>query len=571
MNAVETKTQASIARKTTPFFSKERGQDFFQAKRSDQPFFAKVKSTTPTIQTKLTIGQPNDPYEKEADAMADQVVERLSGKETVQTKPLDLSHSITPFVQAKCAGCEEEEKLQKKEEDKDELIDKIQRKPIFESDASVDEEKIQRKCASCEEEEKVQRKGEGSGGSASPSIETQLNSSKGSGSSLPDNTRQQLESSFGADFSNVKIHTGSSAIQMSKGLNAQAFTRGSDIYFNEGKYDANSNHGKHLLAHELTHVVQQKSAGGNVQKQSAVASASPKVCGPNVSAPVSTVWNSIKSDFHGWSATDKLAASLYLISPYVPEGGVNPRSAGGAPLFSGSFAEPIISFIAGLAHDPFLSAYVNATNSQWQLNRDAFDTIGLFVLSADWTFRVPGCGVPGCNSLSSADLPRGVSDSCEDPSTCSLSVQMGGDCWLSGTVNYGTYGIMMKEAYIWCSQQRTRMLSLLPGILLYSLGDSSVALAMLRSSMDDKEIAAAFLKELFSETSLIVYVGGYKLWDMENPTAPLSWALATYRNGPSGMATRSNRPQCQTTCAPLGSSVFSGWDYVWEPVKHRNN
>ena len=52
-------------------------------------------------------------------------------------------------------------------------------------------------------------------------------------------------------------HTNSSAIQMSKELGAHAFTHGSDIYFNSGKYDSQSREGQHLLAHELTHTVQQ--------------------------------------------------------------------------------------------------------------------------------------------------------------------------------------------------------------------------------------------------------------------------------------------------------------------------
>jgi hypothetical protein len=95
------------------------------------------------------------------------------------------------------------------------------------------------------------------------SIESRLTSSKGGGSSLSEGTRQDMEQSIGADFSNVHIHTDSSAEQLSSDLNAQAFTHGNDIYFNSGKFDEGSNEGKHLLAHELTHTVQQ--SGGSVQ------------------------------------------------------------------------------------------------------------------------------------------------------------------------------------------------------------------------------------------------------------------------------------------------------------------
>jgi hypothetical protein len=77
-------------------------------------------------------------------------------------------------------------------------------------------------------------------------------------------TKNFMESHFGIDFSNVKIHTGSEAVQMSRELNAQAFAVGNDIYFNEGKYNPNFDSGKHLLAHELTHTVQQSK---NLQKK----------------------------------------------------------------------------------------------------------------------------------------------------------------------------------------------------------------------------------------------------------------------------------------------------------------
>lgn len=69
-----------------------------------------------------------------------------------------------------------------------------------------------------------------------------------------------MENSIGADFSGVRLHTDNAAIQMNKDLHAQAFTHGSDIYFNSGKYDVHSVAGKHLLAHELSHTVQQRAS-----------------------------------------------------------------------------------------------------------------------------------------------------------------------------------------------------------------------------------------------------------------------------------------------------------------------
>jgi hypothetical protein len=115
-----------------------------------------------------------------------------------------------------------------------------------------------------QEAEPVQMKTEDN--PAPSNVEQQLSSSKGGGQPLPESTRSGMEQSMGADFSGVRIHTDSSAVQMNKDLHAQAFTHGSDIYFNSGKFDAGSTGGQHLLAHELTHVVQQGSAPAVQQK-----------------------------------------------------------------------------------------------------------------------------------------------------------------------------------------------------------------------------------------------------------------------------------------------------------------
>ena len=96
---------------------------------------------------------------------------------------------------------------------------------------------------------------------ASPAIESGLNATKGSGNPLPANTKSQMENSFGTNFSNVRLHTDNNAVQMNKDLHAQAFTHGGDIYFNSGKYNPDTSAGKHLLAHELTHVAQQGKTG----------------------------------------------------------------------------------------------------------------------------------------------------------------------------------------------------------------------------------------------------------------------------------------------------------------------
>lgn len=86
-------------------------------------------------------------------------------------------------------------------------------------------------------------------------------SSNGSGGKpLPEGVRTQFESEMGADFSDVRLHTGTEAARLNEQFGARAFTYGKDIYFDEGEYDEHSREGRYLLAHELTHTVQQGAA-----------------------------------------------------------------------------------------------------------------------------------------------------------------------------------------------------------------------------------------------------------------------------------------------------------------------
>lgn len=92
------------------------------------------------------------------------------------------------------------------------------------------------------------------------SIEGQIRQSQGNGTAMPPSIQREMEDGFGADFSQVNIHQNSQAQQMSSALQAKAFTVGSDIYFNQGQFDPGSAQGKTLLAHELTHTIQQGSS-----------------------------------------------------------------------------------------------------------------------------------------------------------------------------------------------------------------------------------------------------------------------------------------------------------------------
>jgi hypothetical protein len=339
-------------------------------------FFGKGE-TMPFFQAKLTVNEPGDKYEQEADRVADQVVNGQSGK--VQAQSLGLPSisrlqrkPVSPFaVQRMSAGGEkeeeepvqrmsaegnkeEEEPVQRmsagdeKEEgepvqrmsagDEKEEGEPVQRmsagdekeeeEPVQRmsaEDEKEEEEPVQRMSAGDEkeEEEPVQRKetaalvqknrsllkdkkteivGKKEKQDARNELQTgatreafskktpisplkplkineteekvqmkavgavpmpgnffgkKLNGTKGGGTPLQADVRPQMEYGFGADFGSIRIHTDSKATELNREINARAFTHGTDIYFNSGQYDPASAQGKKLLAHELTHVVQQ--------------------------------------------------------------------------------------------------------------------------------------------------------------------------------------------------------------------------------------------------------------------------------------------------------------------------
>ncbi|WP_130733223.1 DUF4157 domain-containing protein [Flavobacterium sp. J27] len=219
----------------------------------------------PKIQKKIKTGTPGDKFEVEADQVASKVVthSNKSGgllqakEEEVQQKP--ISDTISQ-VQKK--EMKEEEPVQKKEEEqvqKKEGEDEVQQKEE-EEQVQAKEETVQKK----EEEQEVQKKAEEKeemvqkkSSSVQPSTQTKLKSTKGGGYAMNKSVLMEMNAAFQADFSEVRIHTDADAIALCQEMGAQAFTNGKDIYFNKGKYNPTSKSGKELLAHELTHTIQQ--------------------------------------------------------------------------------------------------------------------------------------------------------------------------------------------------------------------------------------------------------------------------------------------------------------------------
>ena len=96
---------------------------------------------------------------------------------------------------------------------------------------------------------------------ANSNLETSIQQARGSGQALPDNVKEPMENAFDADFSQVNIHTDNQSHQLNESVQAKAFTTGTDIFFRQGAFNPTSQDGQELIAHELTHVVQQGGAG----------------------------------------------------------------------------------------------------------------------------------------------------------------------------------------------------------------------------------------------------------------------------------------------------------------------
>jgi len=159
------------------------------------------------IQAKLTVGPAGDKYEREADHVAKQVLGQIKGAGEQPVQP---------------QGTEEEDPSL------------VQLKPL-------------------------QRQIGIEGGDVSGEVESSIDGSRSSGTSIEKNVRRSMENAFGADFSDVKVHNGAESTALNDSMGARAFTTGNDIFFRQGEYNPGSDAGKEILAHELTHVVQQTS------------------------------------------------------------------------------------------------------------------------------------------------------------------------------------------------------------------------------------------------------------------------------------------------------------------------
>ncbi|MEM9544149.1 MAG: DUF4157 domain-containing protein [Cyanobacteria bacterium P01_E01_bin.42] len=186
-------------------------------------------SQSSVVQAKLQIGEVGDKYEQEADRVAKATVEQINAPEAQQ-----VQRDILP---------QSEEELQMKP-----LAEKqvLQAKSIP-TISPLNTPKIS-----------LQAKGVG-GGETSQDLEANINSAKSGGQSLAPDLQAKMGRAMGADFSNVKVHADSQSDSLNQSLQAKAFTTGQHIFFKKSEYNPASKGGQELIAHELTHVVQQNS------------------------------------------------------------------------------------------------------------------------------------------------------------------------------------------------------------------------------------------------------------------------------------------------------------------------
>ncbi len=171
------------------------------------------------LQPKMQVGQPNDRYEKEADQVAQRVT--ADTPQAVNISALDTGS--------------------------------IQRMP--EGSTSTYEE----------EEETLQASADGPVGDIGSHIERDITAVRGGGDSLPAASKRFFEPRFGTRFTDTRIHDSPSAHRLASGLGARAFTTGNDVFFGDGEYQPDTAAGQQLLAHELTHVVQQRRTNSALQ------------------------------------------------------------------------------------------------------------------------------------------------------------------------------------------------------------------------------------------------------------------------------------------------------------------
>jgi len=434
----------------------------------------------------LKVSQPNDPAEIEADQIADKVM-RMPDQGSIQANPNVQSASPTNNLASPSA--------------------------------------IHRKCNSCEEEEEtVQRKGLPSGGDIPAQSPGHVREVIGSGGRPLDRaTRSFFESRLGYDLSSVRIHTDSAARQSARAIDAKAYALGGDIVFGSGEYKPESETGRHLIAHELAHTIQQT---GHINRQDDMDAGTPE---PR-DADVSVAGVPIPGDA-GAPTRDAGTPDAGL-----PDGGTTIPDAGN-PLLEQRICGPdITSSLTTMLGtvEPWFRGLTGFQQSRSCAALGpggflvgvnpimAWDTRDLFLPNTGWLdayFLRRSCGSPrdsGCDTDPTRNL-------CETAGTCGNSVVVDGKCMLAGTANYALFGKMCRLCHDYTGRWNRWDMRTIIGAYKTIAGDDSTP---------PKEVASA------------AYDGTF-------PTVPTA------------------AENCGTCTGRCGLTHGGAFDFIWEPYRPR--
>ncbi|MFH7012781.1 DUF4157 domain-containing protein [Flavobacterium sp. FlaQc-52] len=247
--------QKSVSETISSVQSKEMKEEPAQkkAEEKEEPVQKKAEEKEEPVQKKAE--EKEEPVQKKAEEKEEPVQKKAEEKEEpVQKKTEEKEEPVQKKAE------EKEEPVQKKAEEKEEPVQKKaeEKEEPVQKKTEEKEEPVQKKAE--EKEEPVQKKAEEKE-EKKPKSHVENNLKKGGGNPLGREIRLEMENAFGVDFSAIRIHTDENAVTMCQEMGAQAFTNGVNIYFNKGKYNPNSGEGKKLLAHELTHTIQQGVTG----------------------------------------------------------------------------------------------------------------------------------------------------------------------------------------------------------------------------------------------------------------------------------------------------------------------
>ena len=236
-------------------------------KNNSQPAAKPAVMTAPPIstvnrmhvQTRARVSSPDDPQEKEADNTAQKIMRMSVPAHTVSASAQntllrsaagigqnqqDREKLISPYI-ARFAGVP--------------IVSRQAERDEPQRQAGEEEEETVQRQAEEEEEETVQRRAEGTP-DVSANISSDIHNSMTGGEPLPLSVRRFMEPRFNADFGTIRVHDNDNAARLNRGVRAKAFAIGNHIFFGRGQYQPESDEGRELIAHELTHTIQQGAA-----------------------------------------------------------------------------------------------------------------------------------------------------------------------------------------------------------------------------------------------------------------------------------------------------------------------